>query len=750
MNEKTTILNFFDFLFREGDIINLTALPEKEGLRKTAPQVFFKNYRDVKKSFTDIDFKRYSEAGFNLCFCPNPILDLEKGRKKDNVKLNAFFVDIDNKDLLDFSDFPYPPSYIFKRGEKHFHIYWVLKTRLKNTKENRDVYQKIAEKLIQFFDGDKAVKDPSRLLRVPYSFHIKEKPYSFYRLYIFSGKKYSITELKTLIKNKAEKQETEKLGSENLEKYDERTILDFVFNSYLKQRKIFKGEGRSLKLYHFGCDCYNWGIEQKTAVDLANKINAQIFDPPESVGIVRHQIASAYKYANGDFGSYRSEYLNSTSIKKTKLLQIFLNEQKIRDVLYNWVYVAGAERLINKKTGFELTTQTQIQNYITHLSSVNVSFSKILEKRLIEVVEGIDFRPQISNRIFENHIGKNFNRFGGLEIMNTNLDINKEAQEIFIEHIKYLTTTDKEFETLLNYFSYIVQRPGEKLPYAALIISKHQGVGKSLLELLFRNIYTSKTGHSYVGSLENEQLSSGYTHFLVDRIFCFVHELNQGDKYGAMNKLKNLITEPFVEINAKYARPYTVKNTVNFVMFSNSPDAIKIEKNDRRLFVIYTEVEPKEQSYYKKLYEVFSTDYYSIFKLLQKRNLEKFNPFARPPMTAGKQQLITQSMSELNLFLTEAEKNKEGVFKNKIFTLKDLQNYVELWGPELVKKRVGQKAIRNYLIENDFLQYDFNKRFEKNRVHKIFWKKKIDKITENEILDYLKINFDEREKINEF
>jgi len=356
------------------------------------------------------------------------------------------------------------------------------------------------------------------------------------------------------------------------------------------------------------------------------------------------------------------------------------------------------------------------------------------------VVEKIDFRPDISKRIYKDpHGARTLNRFSRLKIYDDNHGrTDRGAVGIFLDHLKYLSTTESEYMALLNYIAYIVQNPGKKLPYAILIISRFHGIGKSMLEELFRNMFRSETGVDYVGALENEQLASNYTHFLADRIICFVHELSQGDRYGAMNRFKNLITESFVEINGKYAKPYTVRNTTNFFMFSNDPGAIKIDKNDRRLFVVYNDKKPLTPDYYRELFRIFSNHFIDIYNYLLSVNLSKFNPHERPSMTTGKQQLIEQGESELALYLDGLRENGEAPFDGEYLTVEDMRETIEFNAPSIIRGKISAKALKLYLIQNDYVASKRFLRIDGKAINRTFWHPSEHTLSDTRLIELLR------------
>lgn len=730
------IHKFLDILFLDSDRIALSCFSEPKNIN-TIPFNLVNTKEKIKNTITNNFIETQIKEQRNICVCPNIIKEGGQ-RNNDNIELlNALYIDIDDSSYYlnnpDIAKQGPPPHLILKRDKK-FHLYWLL-DRPAKTEKTLKKFTELEEYLINLYRADKAVKDAARALRLPYTPHLKETTRTGYNVIHYENientKRYNIDYLHKKYVKKIDIDTVSAPGIECTE-INDNSIIEFIKSLYYKKEKIYKGEGRSQQLFFIGLDCYGWGLQKEKAVSIAEEINQNIIEPPEDSPVLQHQIESAYRYSKTGFGEYR-ESINTSknNQERQKKFKQYSEFQKIREMLKDFVYVIQAERLINLENGYELKTTVQINNEIAHRCKTKLSFIDILMHRLITVVEEIDFRPEIKERIFNRtEIGdiRVFNRFRGLRIENKKISGDEKEIEIFINHIKYLTNNKEEYEAVLNFFGYIVQNPGSKLPYALLIVSKEHGIGKSALETLFRNMYTPKTGYKeYIGSVENRQLTRGYTHFLEDRIFLFVHELMQGDRDHTMNQLKNIITEPTVEIEGKWARPYTVKNTTNFIMFSNHINAVRIDRRDRRLLVINNEKLEQKPEYYKELFEVFKSigGAQLIYSYLSQKDLSKFNPHIRPIFTQGKQELIESNLSELNLYLMEKEKNREGPFKYTLLNPQLLLEYIEQCGLGSVKRYSSLKTVKNYLIEQGYKSELIETRLDGERIYKVFWTKPV-------------------------
>lgn len=127
-----------------------------------------------KKATTGIgeELLKLNQEGCGIFFTPNAMGDSRSD--KDCTGINAWFVEADNCSKEDqyekLCSAPLLPS-LMVATRKSIHAYWLAED---GTLEN---FKQIQKCLIDFFDGDKSIKNPSRLLRVPEFFHHKQEPF---------------------------------------------------------------------------------------------------------------------------------------------------------------------------------------------------------------------------------------------------------------------------------------------------------------------------------------------------------------------------------------------------------------------------------------------------------------------------------------------------------------------------------------------------------------------------------------------
>jgi hypothetical protein len=166
------------------------------------------NVKDLNRHYnkhTEGVLQQLNKQGYEIYFVPNT-----GGYKNQQItKFNCVFVDLDcgrdskgNYYEIDFvgeykeiklselRDFVYHPSYIVET-RNGLHAYWLLEDGVK-----LEQFKECELRLIDYFNGDKAVKNPARLLRVPSYYWMKDPQSPFKtKLLESEGTRFKINDL---------------------------------------------------------------------------------------------------------------------------------------------------------------------------------------------------------------------------------------------------------------------------------------------------------------------------------------------------------------------------------------------------------------------------------------------------------------------------------------------------------------------------------------------------------------------------
>jgi len=564
---------------------------------------------------------------------PGSVQKNGKGRGKSALSsIGILHFDFDTKRFDDpaayFTQKGFPvPSWSFQRADR-WHVYYLF------DKPQTDFagYEQTLKAVAKLVNADVLPAHPAALMRVPYTAHKKKgKTGPGYQLGTMPRTRYPLSAFNVTVAPKARSVAPVAAGA-GLE------------NILLKDRsKIPSGAGRSRALYQFALRCRDFAVDEKTALGFVQKFNDLFCDPPEAGSVVSHQTVSAYRYAKHPPGRYLAEKPERMAVK-------FEEDSRIAELLEDYLYVADAEILINTKTGLRYTKPSQIENAVCYATGVKTSLKYVLTFRLVVQKDRLAFRPEEPQE-FDTAGVSYFNTFEPVAQVEKTKPRKSDAK-VFENHLRYLTNTEEEFEHLRNFLACALLNPGKKIKHALLLISTHEGIGKSVLQHLSEKILKSISGGSYVVSTSNTEIARGNNSWIESKFLTFVHELGQAEKFAVLDQLKNWITEPRVRISDKYVRSYEIENFCNFLFFSNAVNALPISATDRRFFIVVHRKKPQPTAYYENLLQVFDEGLFSIVDYLS-GYADKLNVNAPPPVTESKHELRAYSKNELTIFLDE-------------------------------------------------------------------------------------------------
>jgi hypothetical protein len=215
----------------------------------------------------------------------------------------------------------------------------------------------------------------------------------------------------------------------------------------------------------------------------------------------------------------------------------------------------------------------------------------------------------------------------------------------FLQHVVHLW--DADADSFIDWLAHIEQKPGILPHFGWLHISRLHGTGRNWVASVLTRLWAGNVA----ASLDlTGLLDGGFNDRLSRCLLGIVDEVNEGgaQKYRTANRLRQLVTAEVREINPKYGRKRIEHNAARWLIFSNHAGALPLDETDRRFWVVNYEGEPKEASYYVRLYRLLNNSGFlaSVREFLLRRDISGFNPGQRPPMNAAKTALVEFSQSE--------------------------------------------------------------------------------------------------------
>jgi hypothetical protein len=195
----------------------------------------------------------------------------------------------------------------------------------------------------------------------------------------------------------------------------------------------------------------------------------------------------------------------------------------------------------------------------------------------------------------------------------------------------------EHFNYLMRWMAYAVQRPSEPIG-VAVAFRGAQGAGKGVVARTFGSLF----GRHFAHIANGDQLVGRFNASLATSCAVFLDEaLWAGDKKGE-GVLKALITEPRLQLEAKFRDPIMVDNRLRIMVASNEDWIVPAGIGDRRWFILDVAnsfAGTEHQQYWDSIYaEIDNGGKAAMFYDLLTMDLSGFNVRAVPPTAAKAQQ----------------------------------------------------------------------------------------------------------------
>ncbi len=193
------------------------------------------------------------------------------------------------------------------------------------------------------------------------------------------------------------------------------------------------------------------------------------------------------------------------------------------------------------------------------------------------------------------------------------------------------------FEYVMNFVAHMIQKPEEK-PGVMPVLFGGQGTGKGTFFKLLQAIW----GRTSICTNQIEQVTGRFNN-LLERTYvvCLDEALFVGNR-NATDKLKSLITEQQITIEAKHQTPRSIFSCHRLFAATNAEHFAHIDRDDRRM--IYLPIPATYQNdpaYWIQVNAALnSAELPALFHHLAHRDISTFNPRQRPKTKALTDQKI--------------------------------------------------------------------------------------------------------------
>lgn len=237
------------------------------------------------------------------------------------------------------------------------------------------------------------------------------------------------------------------------------------------------------------------------------------------------------------------------------------------------------------------------------------------------------------------------------------------SPDVFLDHVDLLCPSDAERDIFLDWLAYKLQYPASR-SFGVIMVAEGFGVGRSWLRDMFSRVW----GGAVVTVPIEEMVGEGktaYNEWMSRSQIVVVEEAKSvldgmpGNK--AYEKLKTLIDTRVgdASINNKYGAKNRESVYFNAIVMSQHFDAISLEPDDRRFYVITNPVERETFEYYDQLEGSLVSEAAAVYWYLMRRDVSAFN-HVYPPMTPGKEKMLDQAISPFDACCQYVRENAPG------------------------------------------------------------------------------------------
>ncbi|GEC17539.1 DUF5906 domain-containing protein [Nitrobacter winogradskyi] len=602
------------------------------------------------------------------------------GREIANVTtIRCQAIDLDNlsaqQNYERATQFNPAPSFAVQSSPGRWHVYWITTPH-----NDRDKFTLLQRKLRAVFDSDRTIIDPSRVLRLPGTLHLKEKPHlitcwslagygmpidpGFLEIALAgvnvidgSGGRHPLGEPSLSAPSK-------QWASEALRHADPNAMDRgewISFSSAWKQAAWLHGDPDGIRdEWLQWCAQYTIGNGNDVAENL--KAWASVRNTEIGWNSLLNKLPSLK--ASFHLGRPAQQSPNTPPMPHEQQQSIpvptgeILTDSEQREWFKGCYFVTSRGQILTRD-GFMNATQFNGayggKKFI--VDSVGKSTDepwKAATRSTLWQIQKVHHTRFLPTRPHGELIIDALGRLGINTYKPASIDARPGDISPFLNHLCAMIPDENDRNIILDYCAHNIKFPGFKIPWAPLIQST-EGIGKNLFKLIMQH----GLGENYVHQPKTKELLESGTKFnawMREKLFIIADEIKTDDKRDLVETLKPIISEERSEIQGKGADQAMEDNFANWLFFSNHKDAIPISKNGRRYAVFFSALQSLDDlirrgmndSYFKHLFDWIKADgaAYVVY-WLQQRAIERGAIPMRAPDTTSKPEALQEGQNDI-------------------------------------------------------------------------------------------------------
>lgn len=548
------------------------------------------------------------------------------GRKLENVtSIRAHYTDQDGPDAVQQYERAYAanpaPGFAVQSSPGKYHIYWPVQAYSGN-----DRFTALQRKLRQVFNGDGKIIDPTRVMRLPGTYHCKGAPHlvTCWAMPGY-GQRYAVEQLEAALAAvsviEGGRGDRHPLGDEALAAPSVAWLqraLDLVDPNDLDRAEwvahlcAFKQAGWTLlppeelwAMFSKWCERYDkndvgenwkqWDSIGSTEIGWKSLVNRV----PSLKGLVtfgeRTAVAQAAPVTPGipqtDAAppmpepaplDCSGEYLSHME-QQEYFKGCFAIERTGTILVPTGRFMKSSE--FNMRYGGKLFL-------ITSQGKTTDEAWKAATRSTLWTVPKVDHTRFLPEYGFGHVITDQLGRRGVNTYIPVQIKRQKGDPSPWLNHLAHMIPDANDRRILIEYFAHNIKYPGEKITWAPMIQSV-EGVGKGFIQETLERII----GDMYVYSPKAQELvksGSTFNGWMRAKLLIVVNEIMVDEQRELVEILKPMITDKRVEVQSKGIDQEMEDNCANWLFFSNFKKAIPINKNGRRYAIFFSALQTKE------------------------------------------------------------------------------------------------------------------------------------------------------------
>lgn len=320
-----------------------------------------------------------------------------------------------------------------------------------------------------------------------------------------------------------------------------------------------------------------------------------------------------------------------------------------------------------------------------------------------QTVDDVAYNPSEPEKIIFREEGKLYvNLYRQNSYRKADKDLADYADDVLHDHLTNLIGEPEYRTMLLDWMAHNVQFPGVKVRWA-ILLQGGEGCGKTMLS----EVMTSVLGADNVILIDKESIKRGWNEWAFGSQIVTIEEIRVAgqNRHDIMNTLKPLITNERVSVNERNRGTRTVRNVTNYMAFTNHHDALAINDESRRWFILKSPLQKKEQirdivdrdpDYFARFADMLKTHAGGLRYILENRTIsDSFKANGPAPSTIYLQEMIEDSSNELAGFLENLwEDEANPLIRRDVIASAQLQHAIDMAGLRNMHPNHVAKLIR--------------------------------------------------------